>query len=178
MQPLLLVNGIFSYLITRLYVRLHHTISYNRTMNKRCLRRRLWGAPRNTEPATASGHDHRTCTPHNTLVLYAPVERGVCAGQYISVPGLQSFLYKWLPIRKLLQPGTYAGPYCTKAHDTFESNHCGGPRSRPKPMSGHPPIVRLSPRCTGILTQHPYDRILVACLMGAHRHPQHGPSAH
>ena len=55
--------------------------------------------------------DHRTCTPHNTQLMYTLAGREVCAGQRMSVPGRQSSWYKRLPIIKLLQPGPYAGPY-------------------------------------------------------------------
>ena len=49
--------------------------------------------------------------------MYTQAVREVRAGQRLSVLGPHSFLYKWLPIGNLLQPGPYMGPYCTKAHD-------------------------------------------------------------
>ena len=114
-------------------------------------------------------HDHRSCTSHYTPVLHALDGREVCAGQFLSMPGRQSSLYEWLPIRQFPQPGPYAGTYCTKAHNQRKRNHRGGPRSRPDPLTGHRPGC-LSPRHTRILTQHPPKRRRVACLTGARQH--------
>ena len=53
--------------------------------------------------------EHRTCrycrsyTPHNNKVMYAPDGREVHAGQRLSMPGRQLFLYEWRTIGKLLQ---------------------------------------------------------------------------
>ena len=53
-----------------------------------------------------SRRNHRIYNPNNTPVLYAAAGREVFAGQRMSVMGRQSSLYEWLPIGKLLQPGT------------------------------------------------------------------------
>ena len=115
--------------------------------------------------------DHRTCTPHNTPVLYVPAGHEVCAGQRMSVPGLQLYLYKWLPIGKLPQPGPYTGPYFTKAHDQHEPNHQGGPKILPDPLSDHLPC-RLSTGSTSKLTQCPHKKIQVQCQTSARQHNQ------
>ena len=89
--------------------------------------------------------DCQTFTPHDTPELYASAGREVCAVQRMSVPGRQSSLYERFPIRKFSQPGPYAGPYCTKAHDQRVPKHRGGPRSRPDPLSGHPSLFVFHP---------------------------------
>ena len=83
--------------------------------------------------------NRRTCTPHDAPVLYAPAGRELCAGKHMSMPGRQLSLYEWLPIGKLLQPGPYTGPNCTKTHDQSEAKHWKGPRSCPETLSVHPP---------------------------------------
>ena len=91
--------------------------------------------------------------------------------------GRQSFLYEWIPIVKLSQPGTYVGLYPTKARYQRESKHRGGPRSRPDPLLGHPPGCLL-PIHTGVLAQFPHKRSPFSCLTGVRRHLPRGPSAH
>ena len=112
----------------------------------------------------------------NIPVLYAPARREVHAGQRISMLRRQWFLYECLPIVKLPQPGPYAGPYCTKAHNQCEPSHQGGPRIRSNPLPGHPP-GRISPRRTGYLNQCPLERSLVSCLADSCKHHQFSPSA-
>ena len=119
----------------------------------------------------------QACTPHDTPVLYTTAGREVCEGQRLSMPGLQSSMYEWLPIRKFPQLGPYAGPYCPKAHDQRESNHRGGPRIRPDPMPGHQPC-HISPRRTGVITKRTHKKIQVAFLTGTRQYRPRGPRDH
>ena len=64
--------------------------------------------------------DLKTCTSHDTPVLYALAGRQVREDQRMSMPGRQLSLYERLPIEKLPQPEPYTGPYRTKAHDQHE----------------------------------------------------------
>ena len=121
--------------------------------------------------------DLRNCTPHNPPVLYAPAGREICAGQSMYVPGLQSPLYKRLPIQKHFQQGAYAGPYWYKDHDQHGPKHWGGPRSCSNPLSVHP-LVRLSPRRIGVIAQRPRERIGVAYLTISCQNRPRGPRNH
>ena len=49
--------------------------------------------------------------------MYATAGLEEHTGQHLSIPGRQSSLYEWIPIRKFPQLGPYAGPYCAKAKD-------------------------------------------------------------
>ena len=64
--------------------------------------------------------DRRTCTSHETPLLYSPAGREVRAGQHLSTLGRQSSMYKRLPIGKFPQLGPYMVPFCTKAHNQRE----------------------------------------------------------
>ena len=107
--------------------------------------------------------DLRTCTSHDTPVLYALAGREVRAGQRLSIPGRQFSLHERIPIEKLPQPGPYTSPYCTNNHDQCERKNRGGPRSHPDHLSCHPPSC-FSTRLTGVLAQRPPDRRLMASL--------------
>ena len=67
--------------------------------------------------------DRRTCTSHETPVLYPPAGREVCTGQRLTMPVRQSSLHELLPIGKLTKPGPYTVPYCINAHDQRERKH-------------------------------------------------------
>ena len=121
--------------------------------------------------------DRQTCNHHDTPVIYTLAGCEVCVGQRMSMLGRQSSLYERFPIGKLSQPVPYAGPYRTEAHNQHEPKHWGGPIISPDPLSGHPP-GRLSPRRTGILSQRPHDRSIVACLTGELWHRPRGPSTY
>ena len=54
--------------------------------------------------------DRRSCSPHDTPVLYAPDGRKVREGQRLSMTICQSSLHERFTIGKFLQPGPYTVP--------------------------------------------------------------------
>ena len=68
-------------------------------------------------------------------------------------------------------------PYCFKVHNQREPKYLGVPRSRPGPLSCHPPGC-ISPRFTDVVTQRPCKRSKVALFTILHQNRPHVPISH
>ena len=74
-----------------------------------------------------------TCTPHNTSVMYAPDRREACAGQFMSVPGLQ------FSLRKIVVTGDIHGPLLHQFSQPTWAKTSRSPKKPPQPYVGPSP---------------------------------------